>query len=87
MAAAPTLPVTRLAFMASDRPEAQEARERLLAARKRFNANDNIADFLQTGELEHCWTKSNKRTICTRPFAPNSKPWWSVFACLNIRTD
>jgi NAD+ kinase len=31
MAAAPTLPVTRLAFMASDRPEAQEARERLAA--------------------------------------------------------
>ena len=27
-------------------------RERLLAARKRFNANDNIADFIQPGELE-----------------------------------
>ncbi len=27
-------------------------RERLLAARKRFNANDNIADFLEPGELE-----------------------------------
>ena len=27
-------------------------RERLLAARKRFNANDNIAEFIQPGELE-----------------------------------
>ena len=27
-------------------------RERLLAARKRFNANDNIADFVEPGELE-----------------------------------
>ncbi|MFZ2739516.1 MAG: GTP cyclohydrolase I [Burkholderiaceae bacterium] len=27
-------------------------RERLLAARKRFNANDNIADFIEPGELE-----------------------------------
>ncbi|WP_187171665.1 GTP cyclohydrolase I, partial [Enterococcus faecium] len=27
-------------------------RERLLAARKRFHANDNIADFLEPGELE-----------------------------------
>ena len=28
-------------------------RERILAARKRFNANDNIAEFIQPGELEH----------------------------------
>jgi GTP cyclohydrolase I len=27
-------------------------RERLVAARKRFNANDNIADFIEPGELE-----------------------------------
>jgi GTP cyclohydrolase I len=27
-------------------------RERLIAARKRFNANDNIADFIEPGELE-----------------------------------
>ncbi len=27
-------------------------RERILAARKRFHSNDNIADFIQPGELE-----------------------------------
>ncbi|MBK7050463.1 MAG: GTP cyclohydrolase I [Rhodoferax sp.] len=33
-------------------PVSVKIRERLLAARKRFNANDNIADFVQPGELE-----------------------------------
>ena len=28
-------------------------RERIQAARKRFNANDNIAEFIQPGELDH----------------------------------
>jgi GTP cyclohydrolase I len=28
-------------------------RERVLAARKRFHANDNIAEFIQPGELDH----------------------------------
>ena len=28
-------------------------RERILAVRKRFNANDNIAEFIQPGELDH----------------------------------
>ena len=28
-------------------------RERILAARKRFNANDNIVEFIQPGELDH----------------------------------
>jgi len=28
-------------------------RERILTARKRFNANDNIAEFIQPGELDH----------------------------------
>jgi GTP cyclohydrolase IA len=32
-------------------PVSVKIRERLRAARKRFNANDNIADFLQPGEL------------------------------------
>ena len=32
-------------------PVSVKIRERLKAARKRFNANDNIADFLQPGEL------------------------------------
>ena len=43
--------------MKSDPPEegtpvSIKIRERILAARKRFHANDNIADFIQPGELE-----------------------------------
>ena len=33
-------------------PVSVKIRERLQAARRRFNANDNIADFIQPGELE-----------------------------------
>ncbi|WP_296500384.1 GTP cyclohydrolase I [Rhodoferax sp.] len=33
-------------------PVSVKIRERLTAARKRFNANDNIADFIEPGELE-----------------------------------
>ncbi len=33
-------------------PVSVKIRERLKAAQKRFNANDNIADFIQPGELE-----------------------------------
>ncbi|WP_157900371.1 GTP cyclohydrolase I [Rhodoferax koreensis] len=33
-------------------PVSVKIRERLKAARKRFNANDNIAEFIQPGELE-----------------------------------
>jgi GTP cyclohydrolase I len=33
-------------------PVSVKIRERLAAARKRFNANDNIADFIEPGELE-----------------------------------
>ena len=33
-------------------PVSVKIRERLAAARKRFNANDNIAEFIQPGELE-----------------------------------
>ncbi|MEO7242532.1 MAG: GTP cyclohydrolase I, partial [Variovorax sp.] len=33
-------------------PVSVKIRERLLAARRRFNANDNIADFVHDGELE-----------------------------------
>jgi len=33
-------------------PVSLKIRERLAAARKRFNANDNIAEFIQPGELE-----------------------------------
>src|SRR3954469_2998044 len=34
-------------------PVSVKIRERLLAARKRFHSNDNIADFLEPGDLEH----------------------------------
>ena len=34
-------------------PLSVKIRERILAARKRFNANDNIAEFIQPGELDH----------------------------------
>jgi GTP cyclohydrolase I len=34
-------------------PMSVKIRERILAARKRFNANDNIAEFIQPGELDH----------------------------------
>jgi GTP cyclohydrolase I len=33
-------------------PVSVKIRERIKAARKRFHANDNIADFIQPGELE-----------------------------------
>jgi len=33
-------------------PVSVKIRERLLAAKKRFNANDNIAEFINPGELE-----------------------------------
>ncbi|MDP2680257.1 MAG: GTP cyclohydrolase I [Rhodoferax sp.] len=33
-------------------PVSVKIRERVLAARKRFHANDNIADFIQPGEIE-----------------------------------
>jgi GTP cyclohydrolase I len=33
-------------------PVSQKIRERLIAARKRYHANDNIAGFIQPGELE-----------------------------------
>jgi GTP cyclohydrolase I len=34
-------------------PVSVKIRERIQAARKRFNANDNISEFIQPGELEH----------------------------------
>ena len=36
----------------SDTPVADRIRQRLKAARRRFHANDNIADFIEPGELE-----------------------------------
>ena len=33
-------------------PMSVKIRERLVAAKKRFNANDNIADFLQPGDMD-----------------------------------
>jgi GTP cyclohydrolase I len=47
---------TQNTTMASDAdegtPVSVKIRERVLAARKRFNANDNIAQFIEPGELE-----------------------------------
>lgn len=37
---------------ASETPVADRIRQRLRAARRRFHANDNIADFIEPGELE-----------------------------------
>ena len=34
-------------------PVSVKIRERVLAARKRFHANDNLAEFIQPGELDH----------------------------------
>jgi GTP cyclohydrolase I len=49
--------VTRILFMNASTPDvgtpvSQKIRERLIAARKRYHANDNIAGFIQPGELE-----------------------------------
>ena len=48
----PDLPVAQHAADDEGTPDSVKIRERLLAARKRFNANDNIADFIEPGELE-----------------------------------
>ena len=49
--------MTKKSTMSSDdafegTPVSVKIRERLHASRKRFHANDNIADFIQPGELE-----------------------------------
>jgi GTP cyclohydrolase I len=45
---------THIASDASDEgvPVSVKIRERLMASRQRFHANDNIADFIESGELE-----------------------------------
>ena len=48
----PDLPVAQHAADDEGTPVSVKIRQRLLAARKRFNANDNIADFIEPGELE-----------------------------------
>ena len=48
----PDLPVAQHAADDEGTPVSVKIRERLQAARKRFNANDNIADFIEPGELE-----------------------------------
>ena len=48
----PDLPVAQHAADDEGTPVSVKIRERLLAARKRYNANDNIADFIEPGELE-----------------------------------
>ena len=47
------IPTTMSATQAEEgTPVSVKIRDRLLAARKRFNANDNIAEFVEPGELE-----------------------------------
>jgi len=48
----PDLPVAQHAADDEGTPVSVKIRERLLAARKRFNANDNISEFIEPGELE-----------------------------------
>ena len=48
----PDLPLAQQDAADEGTPVSVKIRERLQAARKRFNANDNIADFIQPGELE-----------------------------------
>ena len=48
----PDLPVAPSAADDEGTPVSVKIRERLLAARKRFNANDNISEFIEPGELE-----------------------------------
>ena len=48
----PDLPVAPSAADDEGTPVSVKIRERLQAARKRFNANDNIAEFIEPGELE-----------------------------------
>ncbi len=48
----PDLPLAQQDAADEGTPVSVKIRERLQAARRRFNANDNIADFIQPGELE-----------------------------------
>ena len=45
-------------------PVSVKIRERIQAARKRFNANDNIADFIQPGELEQLLDEVESKMQC-----------------------
>lgn len=45
-------PASHLAAEDTGTPVSVKIRERLLAARKRFHSNDNIAEFVQPGEME-----------------------------------
>ena len=45
-------PARRSAVIDEGTPVSVKIRERLVLAKKRFNANDNIAEFIQPGELE-----------------------------------
>jgi GTP cyclohydrolase I len=42
-------------------PVSVKIRERLLAARKRFHANDNIADFIEPGEIDQLLDEDERR--------------------------
>ena len=48
----PAMPATTVTARDEGTPVSVKIRERLQAARQRFHSNDNIADFIQPGELE-----------------------------------
>ena len=66
-------------------PVSVKIRERIVAARKRFHANDNIAQFIEPGELEalldeveikmqgvlDSLVKSSRAATSSRPRSPN----------------
>ena len=50
---------TSIAYQAVNIPTSQRIRERLLASKTRFHANDNIAKFIEPGELAEQKSKKN----------------------------
>jgi len=59
---------TRTLFMNASTPDvgtpvSEKIRERLLAARKRYHANDNIAGFIEPGELEQLLDEVEEKMV------------------------
>jgi GTP cyclohydrolase I len=61
-------PVTRTLFMNASTPDvgtpvSEKIRERLVAARKRYHANDNISAFIEPGELEQMLDEVEEKMV------------------------
>ena len=67
-------PSANLAKLPADEgtPVSQKIRERILAARKRFHSNDNIAAFIEPGELEKLLRADNITRSTALLFATNA---------------